>query len=388
MKTAKAEKEKLEAELKAVAEAKAQAEAEMKTAKEEKEKLEAKLKAVTEAKTQTPEEIKTPDSDSATDGNKAEEQLNTSQNNADSKQEEIKTPDDNKSEDDDSENIETADASVSDIETQIKKLIDEKRIIQTYQPVAAMFSDEDEIKEIYITGLHSIVEDDKLNEYLLDTSVFSLTLQQTINEWVLRQVFLRITESGTTKCQYLFLIKVTESWFSDITLFNWLQKILSQTKKYNPGKSIILDVPLDVFNNHKKRAQALLGGLHKSHQFSVALSNIHTLDNISDNCLLSSSSLLIMNIEQLQKLNGILAPNCKEEEKDNEEDEDNEETKRQNMLQYLKSKEVRVITSGIEDSTLLTDAITAGTDYTLGSFVGEIQDNLVESNTVESFELT
>ncbi len=359
----------------------------MKAAKEEKEKLEAKLKAITEAKAHPPEEAKTPAPKPVTENNKTEERLETSENDTDREQEDTETSGDNETKEDDSKNIEKPELSIDDIETQIKKLIDEKRIIQTYQPIAAMFSDEAETKEIYKTGLQAIVEDDKLNEYLSDTSILSIALQQTINEWVLRQVFLRITESGTTKCQYLFMISVTESWFSDITLFHWLQKILSQTKKYNPGKSIILDVPLDVFNKHKKRAQALLDSLHKSHQFSVALSNIHTLDDISNNCELSASSLLIMNIEQLQKLNGILAPHCKDEEV-NEESENSEETKRQNMLQYLKSKEVRVITSGIEDSTLLTDAITAGTDYTLGSFVGEIQDSLIESNTVESFELT
>jgi len=193
-------------------------------------------------------------------------------------------------------------------------------------------------------------------------------------------VFLRITESSTRKCQQHFLIGVTEAWFSDITLFNWLQHILSQTKKYSPGKSIILDVPLDIFNKHQKRAQALINTLHKSHHFSVALSSIETLDNISANCSLTSSTLLVIDIEQLQQLKNILAPHNNEEK--------NEAHEKQNMLQYLKSNGIRIITSGIEDSTLLTDAITAGTDYAIGSFVGEIQDNLIESSTVESFELT
>ena len=271
--------------------------------------------------------------------------------------------------------------SIQETEAQIRKLIDEKRIIQTYQPVITMYDDgQDETKEIYKTGIQAIIEDDEINKSLSDISIFSTSLQHTINEWILRQVFLRITESGTTKCQYHFLIRVTEHWFSDITLFNWLQKILSQTKKYNPGKSIILDVPLDIFNKHQKRAQALINTLHKSHHFSVALSNINTLDNISANCSLASSTLLMMDIKQLRQLTEIIAPHDNEEK--------NEGTEKQNLLQYLKSNGIRIITSDIEDSTLLTDAITAGTDYAIGSFVGEIQDNLVESGTVESFELT
>jgi CheY-like chemotaxis protein len=377
MMAAKKEKEKLEVELKAVAEAREKAEAEMMAAKKEKEKLEAELKAVAEAREKAEAEIKTSNSTPKTDINKTKEHLKTSKDDLEQKQVENKTTDDNEQEDD-SKDTESLEVLTQNAEDQIQKLIDEKRIIQTYQPITAMFDDENETKEIYKTGLQAVIEDDELNQFLSDTSIFSISLQQTINEWVLRQIFLRITESGTTKCQYLFMVSVTESWFSDITLFHWLQKILSQTKKYNPGKSILLNVPIDIFNKHKKRAQALIDSLHKSHQFSIALSNIQSFDNIPNDCELTSSSLLMLNIEQLQKLTATLAPSSKKE---------NDEEK-QNMLQYLKSKNIRIITSGIEDPTLLTDAITAGTDYTIGSFVGNIQENLIESSTVESFELT
>jgi CheY-like chemotaxis protein len=385
MKAAKEAKEKLEAELKAVVEAKAKAEAEMKVAKEAKEKLEAELKAVVEAKTknelnQAKESI-TPSLDQKITNNETENVSSASVATDDIHAGDQAPADNTQDQNIDSENIESLRISIQETETQIRKLIDEKRIIQTYQPVIAMFDNtEDETKEIYKIGLQAIIEDDDINKHLSDTSIFSISLQQTISEWILRQVFLRITESGTTECQNHFLISVTEAWFSDITLFNWLQNILSQTKKYSPGKSIILDVPLDIFNKHQKRAQALINSLHKSHHFSVALSNIDTFENISTNCSQTSSTLLMMDIEQLQQLSEILAP------ADNE--EINETSEKQNLLQYLKSNEIRIITAGIEDSTLLTDAITAGTDYAIGSFVGEVQDNLVESGTVESFELT
>jgi len=385
MKAAREEKEKLEAELKAFTEAKKIAEAELKAAKEEKEKLEAQLKAVTEAKEKAEvdiqKKIEPANSSLETKDKEIEDQPEPSQRGADKKQEDEQKLNNNETQESELNDIEDSDTSLKDVETQIKKLIDEKRIIQTYQPVTAMFGDEGEAKEIYKTGLQAIGESGEFNKHLLDTSIFSTTLQQTINEWILRQVFLRITESGTTKCQYQFLIGVTESWFTDITLFQWLQKILSQTKKYNPGRSIILDVPLDMFIKHKKRVQALIDTLRKSHQFTIALSNIHTVvDNIAEHCSSTSSSLLMVNIEQLKKLTETLAPHNEQEK--------NEEVEKQNLLQYLKSKKIRIITSGIEDSTLLTDAITAGTDYTIGSFIGDIQDNLIESGTVESFELT
>jgi CheY-like chemotaxis protein len=371
MKAAKEEKEKLEAELKAIAQAKADAEAEMKAAKEEKEKLEAELKAIAQAKA----DAETSTDKQTTETNK-EEPKEAQKENQPEKQAE---PEERKT---DITKSNESEPSVEKIEAQIKKLIGEKKIIQTYQPITAMFSDDEDTKEMYMTGLQSIIESDELNEYLLDTSVFSISLQQIINEWILRQVFLRITESGTTNCQYLFLISVTESWFSDITLFQWLQKILSQTKKYNPGKSIILNVPLDIFIKHQKRAEPLINTLRKSHQFTIALSNVHTVGNIDEQCKLTSPGLLMVTVEQLKKLSETLAPD------NNQSENDEDETEKQNLLQYLKSKKIKVITSGIEDSTLLTDAITAGTDFTLGNFVGEVQDNLVESSMVESFELT
>jgi len=327
----------------------------MKAAKEEKEKLEAELRAFTEAKT------------------KAEMETEKTKEKVDQRK--------NKNQENDKESPEP---NIDKIEEDIRKLINEKRIIQTYQPITAMFDDETVTKEIYKTDLSAVSEFSEINNYLSNTSAFSIPLQQVINEWILRQVFLRITESGTEKCQYLFLISATESWFSDITLFQWLQKILSQTKKYNPGKSIILDVPLDLFNKHQKRAEALINTLRKSHQFTIALSNIEPIDNLLDYCSLTASSLLIVNIEQLNLLSETIAPHTEQIEEGNEA----EEIEKQNMVQYLKSKNIKIITNGIEDSTLLMDAITAGTDYTLGNFVGEIQDNLVESSTVESFELT
>ena len=387
MKAAKEAKEKLEAELKAIAKAKEEAEAEMKAAKEAKEKLEAELKAIAETKA-TEEAQKTTSDVKESDSNttKTESIANTSDAKDEQKQTEEKVTEEIKQDDEIEENT---GPSLEEIEVQIKKLIDENKIIQTYQPITAMFGDEGDSREIYKTGLQALSEREELNEYLADTSVFSVALQQSINEWILRQVFLRITESGTDKCQYLFLVSATESWFSDIALFQWLQKILQQTKKYNPGGSIILDVPLELFVKHQKRAQALIDTLRKTHNFTISLSNLNEIENLSEHCSLAASKLLIVNIEQLKKLSETLGPNVHEKKEINDEpDGEEEQEDKQNLLQYLKAKNIKIITSGIEDSTLLTDAITAGTDYTLGDFVGEVQENLTESSMVESFELT
>ena len=143
-------------------------------------------------------------------------------------------------------------------------------------------------------------------------------------------------------------------------------------------------MPLDLFIKHQKRAQALIDTLRKTHGFTISLSNLNTIENLSEYCSLITSKLLIANTEQLQKLSEVLAPNSEENSASDSEEQEEKVT----LLQYIKSKNIKIITYGIEDSTLLTDAITAGTDYTLGNFVGEIQENLTESSMLESFELT
>jgi CheY-like chemotaxis protein len=351
-------KEKMEAELKTITEAKEKAEAEMKAAKEAKEKLEAKLKVIS---------VNNKSEQISTDATSNNEQADVKKEN------EVETTD-------------PVSPSIEKIEEQIKKLIDEKRIIQTYQPVMAMFDDGgDSNIELYKTGLQAIIEEDnELNEMLVDISIFSISLQQIINEWVLRQIFLRITETGKSECKNHFLVNVTDAWFSDISLFNWLQKILSQTKKYAPGKSIILNIPIDIFNKHKKRAKPLIDTLHKSYNFRVAISNIESLDTISTDCQSTSSKILMLSVDKLQQITAMLGPDKKTTENDN--DEENNE--KQNLLQHLKTKGIHIITTGIEDATLLTDAITNGTDYAIGSFIGEVQNSLVEPGTVETFDLT
>ena len=103
-------------------------------------------------------------------------------------------------------------------------------------------------------------------------------------------------------------------------------------------------MPFDIFKKHQKRAQALMNTLHKSHHFTIALSNVEKFDDISADCKLTSSTLLMMKIEQLKQLTGTLAPNNKEEKEKEKEEEANEKTERQNLLQHLQSSGIHIIT--------------------------------------------
>lgn len=267
----------------------------------------------------------------------------------------------------------------------IQKLIDAKKIVQTYRPVINMtVADGDGVRDIYKTGLKSIIENDQINQLLTDPSVLSIPLQKTINEWALRQIFLHITEAEPGNCHYIFLFPITKVWFTDITLFEWLQKILlSQTQQYNPGRSIILNMPFALFMENKERAAPLVNILQKKHFFKIALSDLPEFDSytaVAEILATIPAKFLIIDIDRLKRLSEL--PEHQDEHEENDRQEES-----QSILQELQQNGLRIITSGVETSALLMDVITAGTDYAIGDFIGEIQDNLLDSDMIESLEL-
>ncbi|MCG8380276.1 MAG: hypothetical protein MI865_12500, partial [Proteobacteria bacterium] len=64
-------------------------------------------------------------------------------------------------------------------------------------------------------------------------------------------------------------------------------------------------------------------------------------------------------------------------------DEDPEE----NFINYLKQKNIFLISRNINDSTELMDAISAGADFAMGEFVGAPQTHLDEPSNIESYDL-
>ena len=278
-------------------------------------------------------------------------------------------------------------ADVTAIEANIQTMLSENRIVQTYQPIVLMGEASDEGEEadveIYQTGMQCVDEEDDtdINEWLVDISRLSLETQQSLQEFMLRQAFARITERETGDLPFRFVINVTAVWFADIKLFQWLQTILTQTKSYDPGKAFILNIPLPLYKEHEKRAAALIDTLRKSHHFKIALSDFGDGKEIESICDAASARFINTNLDGLKQLASRLAPAEKKTAAD-------EEQEKRNLLQHLKAKNIRFVSSGIHDATTLTEAITLGADFTVGDFVGEVQQSLIESSSVESFELT
>jgi EAL domain-containing protein (putative c-di-GMP-specific phosphodiesterase class I) len=53
----------------------------------------------------------------------------------------------------------------------------------------------------------------------------------------------------------------------------------------------------------------------------------------------------------------------------------------------IKSNGTRFIADDIEDSTALTDAISMGTEYAMGNFIGEPTTQLDDVTNIETFEI-
>ena len=267
-------------------------------------------------------------------------------------------------------------SSEENSELKIKNAIDENRFVQTFQPIVPMFTIEEENqKELYKVAFKLVDTDGSvIDEDELLKQIKSLDLKKYIDQWMMRQILGRVASNEMTRNRYLFLITFSEAWFSDITLFNWLLKMLNETKEIQLGRSIILEMENSLLEVYVKRAAPLISSLKKAHGFNVALSGIISIDNIFTLFKQTHFNMLILNQDEIKELNKLTIP---------------EENKKKScsLVRYLKEKGVRIITKDIEDYTSLSKAIDADTDYAMGEFIGETQDSFISKIDIESFEL-
>ena len=185
-----------------------------------------------------------------------------------------------------------------------------------------------------------------------------------------------VRDDHNRKGGYMFLVPISEAWFSDIALYNWLQKILDDAGDSTPGTSVTIEIKAAILKQYKKRAVALVNTLQKNHGFSIALGGITSIGDIDTLSRFTNFSLVIINHKQVRELHNAVTQKV------------NQEGDKITLIQSLREKGIRIIADGIEDSTSLTDVISAGTDFAMGKFIGETQESLGDSTNVESFELS
>ncbi len=255
----------------------------------------------------------------------------------------------------------------------IKKAFDDNRVVQTFQPVIAMFSggagDAHELfkVDIQLIDLHGKV----MSATELRAHLSSLALQKFIDRWMLRQLLGRIVHTARKENRKRYQLPITEAWFTDITLFDWLKKLLAGQEDNRPGRFIVLEISAGLFARYQERVMILTKTLRKTYGFKTALGSFVDINEAVKMARILKPDLFVLDYSLLSMLKGVATPAGND----------------MNLLNSLKSAGTQIIISGVESATILTEVISAGADYVYGNFIGEPQINADEASNVESFSL-
>ena len=252
----------------------------------------------------------------------------------------------------------------------LQKAFNENRGVQTFQPIVPMFTTETEITTaLFRVGVQIIdINGNVTTADEIKNQNTSISLQQFIDRWLLREMVGRIVNNAELQSGKIFIITISEAWLKDITLFNWLKKLLTGLENLKPGKSIALEIPATMLTEHEKRALPLINALKKTYGFRIALGDINSIDELSKLSGLLEFKLFTINYNLTEELGN----NAEESEK---------------LIKNLKKNGARLVIDGIEDSAMLTTAISNGADYVTGNFIGGPETYIADTGNVESLDI-
>lgn len=253
----------------------------------------------------------------------------------------------------------------------LKQAIDENRIIQTFRPIISLVSDDSSSENYYLSTQIIDKNGAALPADEIYKNIKSPNLKKYFDRWMFREALGRII-NNEDKSNYFFIMKLSEASLADTTLFNWLRKLLTGIEGKHPGKSIALEISAHDFFSLQKQSGALMSYLHNSHGFRFVLSAFAGIQEIAGLPKDANFEFIRTDKAFLKTMNETLPTG----------------EKQGTLINHLKSRGIKIITDGIEDSTSLTDAIVIGADYALGSFIGTETAQLDENKFVESFEIT
>ena len=255
----------------------------------------------------------------------------------------------------------------------LKKAFNEHRVVQTFQPVIAMFTpDTGDAPAMFKVDIEMVDEHGNIVTSIdIDRQHAALALQQFTDRWILREIIGRIASTDESRIGKIYLITISDAWLADITLFTWLKKLLTGFENIKLGNSIALELPVNMLITHKKRAPALIKALKQSHGFGIAIGEVNTADELKSVSGLKDIDLLTVKWSLVDGMR-----------KQTDENGDI------SIISVLKSQGTHIIFDDIEDSTTLTDAIGLGMDYAMGTFIGEPQSSLAGTGNVETFDIS
>lgn len=268
-------------------------------------------------------------------------------------------------------NTETEKTDLKIVLSRIKNAFEEKRVIQTFQPVISLLTTEDElIQNIYRVSLQMVDSDGSvIHLQEIQTALDTTDIQKYIDRWMLRESIGRIVNGNYGQC--IFLLKLSAASLADATFFNWLRKLLSGLHEQNPGRYIFMEISEIDFLSLQKQAAALIKYLQESHDFRFVLGFVNNIDKIEKLTGELHFDFIKIDHDSMKQLKDAVS---------------NDEDGRY-VLQKLKSNGTYVIADNISDATALTDVISAGADYAMGEFVGDEMTQLEDMTNVESFEI-
>lgn len=249
----------------------------------------------------------------------------------------------------------------------LKKAFDENRAVLTFQPMVAMFTpDTGTAADLFRVDIRLIdANGNVLPAAEIRTRNTALPLHQFMDRWILREMIGRIVNNDDLRSGKIFIIPMSEAWLSDITLFNWLQHLLTGVELVRPGKSIMLEVPVAMLAAHEKKAVALIKALKKSHGFRIALGGINSADEAQKAMNLLDFDLYTIKYGLMDQFRNHPAVNP----------------------ESLKQQATRIVIDNVEDATMLTNAISLGADYVMGDFIGTAETYITGSGNVETFDI-
>lgn len=254
----------------------------------------------------------------------------------------------------------------------LKMAFDEKRVIQLFQPVISLMSEEVASEgEIHRVSLQLIDKDGTVKTAADIKSRITLpAFRKFVDRWLLREIIGRLT--NTSKNQHTFIMDISDASLADANFFNWLRKLLTGLDSVNSGKFIVMEIDTKHLGSLEKQANALITYLRKTHNFKFLLGNIDTVEEVVQFASRIKFDLIRCNHKLIHELRELVPA---------------DKTRGNSQLELLKSTGIRFIADNIGDATTLTEIISLNTEYAMGDLIGEPSTQLDDVTNVETFEI-
>lgn len=258
----------------------------------------------------------------------------------------------------------------------ILQAFDDNRVLQYYQPVMPLSDRATESSgECFSVCVRLVNTDGSLID--ADQVIKGLKHarnQKLVDRWMLRETVGRVVQFKQKPDQdYQFIIKLCEESFADTNLFNWLQnKLMKRVAKYDPGRSIIIEVNADAYLSKQKQITALMKFLSSNYDFRFAISGFKDIAQLKEIISNSRFNIVMIPHKLLQELLSAQS----------------DSSALPLVVAEIKQQGGLVVATFLENAIMLTESINAGADFGMGYFIGEPVERIGELSQIESFEIT